>query len=87
MRETRTSGSVEGVLSNGHPYSDSFRAPDPMTQRRTCVVLPFACVRRGMSLQARRLSEKIAKCCVCIEIRKSTRPALVVCCGRDQKDV
>jgi hypothetical protein len=22
MRETRTSGSVEGVLSNGHPYSD-----------------------------------------------------------------
>jgi hypothetical protein len=23
MRETRTSGSVEGVLSNGHPYSDS----------------------------------------------------------------
>jgi hypothetical protein len=25
MRETRTSGSVEGVLSNGHPYSDSIR--------------------------------------------------------------
>ncbi len=24
MRETRTSGSVEGVLSNGHPYSDSW---------------------------------------------------------------
>ena len=23
MRETRSSGSVEGVLSNGHPYSDS----------------------------------------------------------------
>jgi hypothetical protein len=22
MRETRSSGSVEGVLSNGHPYSD-----------------------------------------------------------------
>ena len=22
MRETRTSGSVEGVLSNEHPYSD-----------------------------------------------------------------
>jgi hypothetical protein len=23
MREIRSSGSVEGVLSNGHPYSDS----------------------------------------------------------------
>jgi hypothetical protein len=23
MRESRMSGSVEGVLSNGHPYSDS----------------------------------------------------------------
>jgi hypothetical protein len=23
MRETRSSGSVEGVLSNGHPYSDA----------------------------------------------------------------
>ena len=22
MRETRSSGSVEGVISNGHPYSD-----------------------------------------------------------------
>ena len=22
MRESRSSGSVEGVLSNGHPYSD-----------------------------------------------------------------
>jgi hypothetical protein len=27
MRETRTSGSVEGVLSNEHPYSDSFLLP------------------------------------------------------------
>jgi hypothetical protein len=26
MRETRSSGSVEGVLSNGHPYSDSTEA-------------------------------------------------------------
>jgi hypothetical protein len=25
MRETRSSGSVEGVLSNGHPYSDPTR--------------------------------------------------------------
>jgi hypothetical protein len=23
MRETRSSGSVEGVISDGHPYSDS----------------------------------------------------------------
>jgi hypothetical protein len=28
MRETRTSGSVEGVLSNGHPYSDCGRNDD-----------------------------------------------------------
>jgi hypothetical protein len=25
MRESRTSGSVEGVASNDHPYSDKFR--------------------------------------------------------------
>ena len=29
MREIRTSGSVEGVLSNGHPYSDSHSASTP----------------------------------------------------------
>ena len=26
MREIRSSGSVEGVLSDGHPYSDSLPA-------------------------------------------------------------
>jgi hypothetical protein len=27
MRASRTSGSVEGVLRNGHPYSDSLNGP------------------------------------------------------------
>jgi len=27
MRASRTSGSVEGVLSDGHPYSDSRNGP------------------------------------------------------------
>jgi hypothetical protein len=27
MRASRTSGSVEGVLSDGHPYSDSRNEP------------------------------------------------------------
>lgn len=31
MRETRSSGSVEGVISDGHPYSDSDETDDAMS--------------------------------------------------------
>jgi hypothetical protein len=34
MRETRSSGSVEGVLSDEHSYSDSWRERNAQTYRR-----------------------------------------------------
>ena len=34
MRESRLSGSVRGVLSNGHPYRDPFRSGVILTRRR-----------------------------------------------------
>ena len=30
MRESRTPGSVRGVLSNGHPYRDTLSESEPM---------------------------------------------------------
>src|SRR5687768_15190533 len=45
MRATRSSGSVEGVLSNGHPYSDSFVSP-VFFERYTVVFGRYLCVTR-----------------------------------------
>ena len=46
MRASRTSGSVEGVLSDGHPYSDSPNGPSDKPGTIQIGEYEFACVER-----------------------------------------
>ena len=50
MRETRSSGSVEGVVSNGYPYSDSqarFAQDDLPLIKGSELALPFGFLSQG----------------------------------------
>jgi hypothetical protein len=56
MRETRSSGSVEGVMSNRDPYSDFANYPDRLPNWWFVMLLsrfPSACVRPAIRLQNR----------------------------------
>jgi hypothetical protein len=50
MREIRLSGSVEGVVSNHDPYSDSLSAVQPSTTYLSPVAIPRSSSRRIKSL-------------------------------------
>jgi hypothetical protein len=85
MRETRTSGSVEGVLSNGHPYSDSHchrhltAAKHVRFVRYDCALQPIldSCQSAAASLQGLapcRDSARSSKPCAAFPARLTEAP-------------